>query len=294
MTLTATATADIRETIVTDFSMIDCEYVTVDCNRINIRYSVMSVVNDIEVNFTWLVEMLRKKGIMSDRIIVFCQSRKQCTELYSFFKQQLGPESYHFEVDDQRKSNPKCLFGMYHLTTLEKQKQTVEDSFRKADGAMRVLFCTSSFGMGVDVKGCYTCIHYGPSASVEDYLQQSGRIGRDGKASHSIVLTYKRCFNTIHVSEDMKSFCNALSCRRAVLMRTINNYSCTLPIKHACCDLCSNICDCRCNCDKESKLCTCTESCRNDIVSSKAECFIAQSNVQHNVLFSSMGDIKNL
>ena len=261
--------------------MIDCEYVTVDCNCINIRYSVMSVLNDIEVNFTWLVEMLRKKGIMSDQIIVFCQSRKQCTELYSFFKQQLGPECYHLEDNDQRWSNPKCLSGMYHLTTLEKQKQTAEDSFKKADGAIRVLFCTSSFGMGVDVKDCSTCTHYGPSASVEDYLQHSRRIGCDGRASHSNVLTYKRCFNTIGVNEDMKSFCNALSCQTAVWMHTINNYSCTLPIKHACCDLCSNICDCRCNCDKECKLCKCTESCRNDTVSSETEYFILQSNVQH-------------
>ena len=63
------------------------------------------------------------------RIIIFCQPRKQCTELNGFYKQKLRPEDYHFSDEDQQGNVPECLFGMYHLTTLAKQKQIVLDSF---------------------------------------------------------------------------------------------------------------------------------------------------------------------
>ncbi len=50
----------------------------------------------------------------------------------------------------------------------------------KGDGHIRVLICTVAFGMGVNCKSVRRVVHFGPSKSVELYVQESGRAGRDG------------------------------------------------------------------------------------------------------------------
>lgn len=50
------------------------------------------------------------------------------------------------------------------------------------------IICTNAFGMGLDVPNVRLVIHYQHPASVEDYLQEFGRAGRDGMPSLAVLL----------------------------------------------------------------------------------------------------------
>lgn len=54
------------------------------------------------------------------------------------------------------------------------------------------IICTSAFGMGLDIKSVRMVIHWQHPSSIEDYLQEFGRAGRDGKASVAVLLHDQR------------------------------------------------------------------------------------------------------
>ena len=69
---------------------------------------------------------------------------------------------------------------MYHACTPQSNKDVILDTLAVTDGVVRVVFATIALGMGVDMHGVNTIIHYGAPRSIEDYFQESGRGGRDG------------------------------------------------------------------------------------------------------------------
>ena len=72
--------------------------------------------------------------------------------------------------------------------------------------------------MGVDIADIHMIIHYGPSKDVDDYLQESGRGGRNGELSHAILYTYPGC-TLGYVSPAMKKYVsNTDTCRRRLLL----------------------------------------------------------------------------
>ena len=105
---------------------------------------------------------------------------------------------------------------MYTRASSPENKDQVLYNFTDTKGKLRLVIATSAFGLGVDCPDIRVVYHWGPPATVE-YMQESGRAGRDGLQSKSILLYGKP---GQFVTQDMKEYStNNEICRRKLLNR---------------------------------------------------------------------------
>lgn len=70
------------------------------------------------------------------------------------------------------------------------ERQTLQQRF---SGQLRpeidTIICTNAFGMGLDIPNVSLVVHWQQPASVEDYLQEFGRAGRDGRRALAVIFS---------------------------------------------------------------------------------------------------------
>lgn len=76
----------------------------------------------------------------------------------------------------------------FHSKRHSSDRQTIQQKFFR--GEVNILLATSAFGMGINQSNIRTIIHYQLPQTLEDYVQQIGRAGRD--------LQFSRCIAFVH------------------------------------------------------------------------------------------------
>ena len=241
MAVTATASRQTKETIISVLRFGNFVEVSESPNKPNICYSIQTMDKHTPLlqYFQWILNELKEKKSGTERTIIYCQTIKQCSTLYSLFMQEIGDLIFANDSKDPRKR----LIEMLHALSSKSNKEVVLQEMGQETGCIRVLICTIAFGMGVNCKGVQRIIHLGPSKSVEAYIQESGRAGRDGSQSKALLLYQPLML--LHVEKDMKDYVKGkYTCRRAFLMSHFHekggkSQTSGSQSDFACCDLCS-------------------------------------------------------
>ena len=222
-------------------------------NKLNIKYDVFDIISDdTRANFKWLIHLLEKHGVNTPRMIIFFRKVEHMSVVYKHVINTLGPKAYINYQNDGANDDRNRLIDMFHMKTTDVVKSSICKSYEDPAGYIRVVLCTTSFSMGLDVKGVDTVIHYGPANNLEDYHQETGRAGRSPSENcHAILMKYKRSLSSKNISQEMKTYVNELACRRRRLLETFSKDTESLsPVPaHMCCDNCTKLCKCICNCD---------------------------------------------
>ena len=241
LALTATATKETFYVISNQLSMVKPVLVGLPPNRENIMFEVHHKI-DIDSFATNLSDELKEKQMSFPKTIIYVRSHMDAIKIYSFLKKSLG-KFYTFPPDYPNHQDYR-LIDMFISAFTDHRKEEVLSLFTRPKRILRLIIATTAFGLGVDCPNIRRIIHWGFPSTLEEYVQETGRSGRDGEAAKVIVY---RGVGARHATAKVKEYvANSTKCRRQLLFHEFLLYSeSSMNIGNCkCCDVCMLICKC--------------------------------------------------
>ena len=170
LVFTATAGQEMQKRILASLGVSDAQVFVRGIDRPNIALLRWSVSINVR---PWAIEQLcRAQMPAKGKVMIFVPTRRIGMALQKYLCEHgLETPFYHSQLDKP--------WDREQLL-----KRFVGDSRPEVDR----IICTSAFGMGLDVPNVRLVIHWQHPSSIEDYLQEFGRAGRDGKPSVAVLL----------------------------------------------------------------------------------------------------------
>ncbi len=161
LALTASATAEVRQDIADKLRLKEPAVFRQSFERPNLSYSIFQV----ESRAARLVDILQK---VPGTAIVYCKTRKKTKEFADLL--------------EAHKINAAC----YHAGLKQDERKERQEKWIRNE--IRVMVCTNAFGMGIDKPDVRLVVHTAPPDCLENYYQEAGRAGRDGKKAYAVLL----------------------------------------------------------------------------------------------------------
>ena len=179
--VTATATPKVVEEITNRLSINESDIIKGSFKRENISISLLKSEDKIGAVLK-LVERLDGKTI------VYSRSRRN-VEMISSTLENHGYKAQY-----------------YHAGLSYRAKQKRQSDF--SNGFTNIMSATNAFGMGIDIEDIRHVIHFDIPPSLEEYYQEIGRGGRDGKMSYATLLISEDnvAYSARRLKEDFQDF----------------------------------------------------------------------------------------
>ena len=164
LALTATATPRVQDDLMERLGMSDAAVVSAPPHRTNLRLSARVAYGNLKFAAAGkLLKRLTRPGI------VYCATTKAVDEIYAALRRARIPAV------------------RYHGKMTKTERVKAQKRFTRR-GPRLVMVATTAFGMGIDKPNIRYILHYQVPGSIEQYVQEAGRAGRDGRTSECIVL----------------------------------------------------------------------------------------------------------
>lgn len=208
LAITATATMEVCNDIISVLKLRNPVTVRASFDRPNLFLKICQIPTVIktvmkgnklkQVECSMDKELLIKEYIdkyKNEKIIIYTNSRDNTVEL-SLAINKIYPD----------------ISQAYHAGLNKKKREEIQNNF--IDGTIKIIICTIAFGMGIDqIVRCV--IIFGCPSSVEEYFQQIGRGGRDGKDCETVLyFDYKNLAISKWMLKDIKlKYPNIYNCK---------------------------------------------------------------------------------